>query len=179
MSPASSRLRGKKQLTVEDRTRLLAGPPLGGSDREMLSALRLLVTDHDDRIKQLEADVSVVTGRVESLFLSTTTSGRLGLAVPIPDLSPPLPVPRLSPRSRTVESLCRGSGVVFVARPARRPRYGEESTGRPNRRRPWGPLRMASVPTQSAHSGSPQTARLGPERIDQPTRQSPPSDTVL
>lgn len=96
---------GAKRLTVEDRTRLLNEPTLPAADRELLANLRTVVSDHGDRLDELEAEVSALGGRVETIFLSTVSSGHLEFSLPTLELSLPLPVARLSPRRTTAEHL--------------------------------------------------------------------------
>lgn len=102
---------GIKRLTVEERHRVLAAPTLPAADREVLARLRRIVTEHADRLDQLEADVTVLGDQVEMLFLTGATE-RVGLGVPTPDLSLPAPVPRLCTRRRTVAELDRLFGKL-------------------------------------------------------------------
>ncbi len=102
---------GVKRLTVEERSRALAAPTLPASDRDILVQLRGIVAEHADRLDQLEAEVSVLGDQVETLVLAGTTQ-RVGLIVPAPDLSLPVPAPRLSPRCETVADLRRVFGSV-------------------------------------------------------------------
>jgi hypothetical protein len=97
---------GLKRLTIEDRAQVLTAPTLPAQDRALLAQLRTVVTAHSDRLESLEADVSALGSRVETLFLAGTTE-RIELTVPVPDLSLPPTVVRLSPRRSTAEGLCR------------------------------------------------------------------------
>ena len=109
-----ARLLGKagiKRLTVEGRSHLLAQPTLPASDRGALGQLRALVAGHTDRLDQLEADVSALGTRVETLFFGRTSADRIELTVPAPDLSLPQAVAHLSPRPQVVEDLCRLLGT--------------------------------------------------------------------
>jgi hypothetical protein len=96
---------GVKRLTAEGRDTLLSAPALSVADRGLLKALRTIVDEHADRLDELEANVTDIGGKVEALFLSSTSGERVELALPVTDLTLPQPVARLSRRSQTAERL--------------------------------------------------------------------------
>lgn len=102
---------GTKRLTVEDRGLVLAAPTTPASDRAVLAELRRAVTEHGDRLDQLEAEIDTLGGQVETLFL-VGTKERVGLGFPAPDLSPPSPVSRLCSRHEATATLSRWLGAA-------------------------------------------------------------------
>ena len=96
---------GLKQLTAADRTPLLAAPPLPTADRALIALLRSVVAEHSDRLDAIEVGVAALGDQVEALFLSGADADRAQLVSPSPDLSPPTPVARLSPRRQTTAGL--------------------------------------------------------------------------
>jgi hypothetical protein len=98
---------GSKRLTVEDQTSLLAQPTLPAADREVLKQLREIVARHTSRLDRLEMDVSAIGARVEGLYVGRTSGERIEVTAPVPDLSLPQPVARLSPRPEAVQNLFR------------------------------------------------------------------------
>ena len=96
---------GIKRLTVEDRDRVMVAPALPAADRELLAQLRSVISKHANRLDQLEADVSALGERVQTIFLSVASTERVELSLPAPNLSLPLPVMRLSSRRQTAEFL--------------------------------------------------------------------------
>jgi hypothetical protein len=98
---------GTKRLTIEGRKLLLDQLALPVADRELMAHLRAVVAEHSSRLDRLEADVSEIGTKVETLLLVEGSAQRIQVAVPIPDVTFPQPVARLSPRPNTVADLCR------------------------------------------------------------------------